>query len=295
MIDIRYHIYSIAAVFFALAVGIVIGTSFSKGVPATEGARRTIQRYESSMRVLKREIELASEDAARKEAIAKNSEDFCRSVLPIVAKDRLAWRNVAIVQTGDYDELSGYVKHALELAGARVTSITDINRTFAFDDHEQVAQVLVNCGVTPPPDAKAARGKLFSMIAETIYSAKYSYLLSKFEEAGVGKFTGDYDRYNKLVVLVGGAESSEANTADIIDGQLIAQLQRPDVVVVGCEGTQAAESYVPTWHKMGISTVDNADSALGQIDLICALNRESAQFGVKETADRLIPQTLEKK
>ncbi|MCL5104191.1 MAG: copper transporter [Armatimonadetes bacterium] len=295
MIDIRYHIYSLAAVFFALAVGIVVGTAFAGRTPATEGARRTIQRYENSMRTLKREIELASEDAAKKEAFAKDSEDFCRAVLPIVAKDRLAWRNVAIVQTGDYDDLSGYVKRVLELAGAHVTSTTDINRTFPFDDHEKVAEVLINCGETPPPNAKEARDRLFSIIADTLYAAKYSTLLSKLEEAGVGKFTGDYGKYNKLIVLVGGSESADTNTSDTIDGQLVARLERPDVIVVGCEGTQAVESYVPSWHKMGIATVDNADSALGQIALVCALNCENAQFGVKDTADRLIPQTLEKK
>ncbi|MHB9035915.1 MAG: copper transporter [Armatimonadota bacterium] len=295
MIDIRYHIYSLAAVFFALAVGIVIGTSFARKSPTSSTERGTIVRYENSMRVLKREIEMASDENAQKAEVAKNCEEFCRVVLPTVAKDRLAWRNVAIVQTGDYDELSGNVKLALELAGAHVNSVTDINRSFPFDDDGKIAAALTNCGITPPGDPKKARDKLFSVLAEMLYAGQHQQLLSKIEESKVATFTGDYGKFNRFIVLVGGTTSESSFSAQHIDTQLIAQLGSPDVTVVGCEGTQAVGSYISAWHKTGIATVDNVDSAIGQIALICALNGEKAQFGVKDSADRLIPQTLEKK
>lgn len=295
MIDIRYHIYSLAAVFFALAVGIVIGTSFAKRSPATQSERATIQRYENSMRIMKREIERASQGATQKEAVAKNSEEFCRAVLPTVAKRRLAWRNVAVVQTGDYDDVLGSVKRALELAGAQVTSITDISRGFPFYDDQKISEVLERCGVEPVEEGKGARDKLWAIIADALRDGKNSYLLSKLEEAGVAKFTGDYDRFNRVIVLVGGASSDKLNTASTVDTQLLAQIERADVTIVGCESTDAASSYVPVWHKMGIATVDNADMAMGQIAMLCALNGERAKFGVKDTADRLVPQSLETK
>lgn len=293
MIDIRYHIYSLAAVFFALALGIVIGTSFAKRSPATEGERRTITRYENSMRVLKREIERTAEEAAHEKTLAKNSEDFCRAVLPIVVKERLEWRNVAIVQTGDYDDLSGSVKQALESAGATVTSITDLSREFPFGDDQKIAEVLANCGMPIAGDTGQARDKLFAIIADTLRSASYTSILPKLEEAGVAEFTGDYQRFNRFVVLVGGARSEEDNTAQVVDTQLITQLEKKGLIVAGCESTQAVSSYISAWHKMGIATVDNADSAIGQIALVCALGGERSQFGIKDTADRLVPRSLE--
>ena len=295
MIDIRYHVYSLAAVFFALAVGIVFGATFVRSSPGSEAERRTIQRYENSMRVLKREIETASEGAARDQALARSSEEFCKAVLPIVAKDRLFWRNVAVVQTGDYDDVTGSVKRALELAGAHVANVTTISRAFPFQDDRKIASVLTSCGVSLPSDTKTARDKLFTIIADTIRAGSYAYLLPKIEECGVARFTGDYGRYSKLrlVVLVGGSASEAMNTSDTVDAELLSCLDRPGVTVVGCESRDAFSSYVPVWHKMGAATVDDADSAIGQVALLCALNGENAKFGVKDTADRMIPQTLE--
>ena len=295
MIDIRYHVYSLAAVFFALAVGIVFGTTFAKSSPSTEAERRTIQRYENSMRVLKVEIEKATEGAAKCEALARSSEEFCKAALPTLARNRLQWRNVALIQTGDYDDITGSVKHALELAGAHVTSVTTISRAFPFDNDRKITAVLADCGVAADVDGAKVRQTLFTLVADTVRAGAYAHLLSKLENAGVARFTGKYDRYirPRLVVLVGGSASETMNIADTVDAQLLACLDRPDITVVGCEGTDTVSSYVPAWHKAGIATVDNADSAIGQVGLLCALNGENAKFGVKETADRMIPQTLE--
>lgn len=293
MIDLRYHIYSLAAIFFALAIGIVIGTSFAKSSPGN-GERSTIVRYENSMRVLKREIEMAADESKKNAEVSKKSEEFCRVIMPAVVKGRLAWRNAAIIQTGDYDELTGNVKLALELAGARVNSVTDINRTFPFDDDGKVSAALINCGITPPGDPKEARNKLFAIVANMLCNGENHQLISKLENSGVARFNGEYSRVNRFIVIVGGSEETETLSPEKIDTQLISNLT-PDVTVVGCEGVKSAGSYISAWHKTGIATVDNVDSAIGQIDLICALGGEKAQFGVKDTADRLIPQSLEKK
>jgi len=295
LIDIRYHIYSLVAVFLALSVGIVIGTSFTRSSPSADTSRRTVQRYESDMRNLKAEIETAAEEAADKHAVAEECQAFCRAVMPVVVKNRLSWRNVAIIQTGDDNDLLGSVRQALGQGGATVTSVTKLSRDFPFTDTARIALALQDAGVTPGEDGIESRDKLFAVIADTIYSAKYSELLPKLEEAGIGEFTGDFQRFNKSVVIVGGADSEETNTADDIDTKLIAQLEKVGVTVVGCESFDTASSYVSSWHRSGIATVDNADTPMGQIALVCAVGGEVAKFGAKETADRLIPQALEPK
>ena len=112
MIDIRHHIYSLAAVFLALAVGIMIGTSFAGRSPSGAAGRRTIQRYEGDMRSLRDAILKASGKTAEKEAALKACEQYCRAVMPLAVSDRLYWRNVAVIQTGDDDDLTGSGKKA---------------------------------------------------------------------------------------------------------------------------------------------------------------------------------------
>lgn len=292
MIDERYHIYTIAAIFLALAVGIVIGISMARS-PASHSAQSTIRQYEKWMGRLRTEIERAADEASEGKALASRYEEFCQAVMPIVTKDRLAWRSVAVVRTGDYSDLAGTVKRALEMAGARVTTVTEISRNFPFEDDAKIQQVLANCGVWFSSEEIKPRDKLWGIVTAALTQAQHKALLPKLEAAGVAHFAGNYELPCKLVVIVGGSSTPEKNWSRIVDSALLTQLDRPEIIVAACEGREAAGSYIPAWKEKGIATVDNVDSAIGQISLICALRGERANFGVKETADRFVPQTLE--
>lgn len=295
MIDIRYHIYSIAAVFLALAVGIVIGTSFARSFPSDVSGRNTIQRYEKDMRTLRGAIMQAHNSAIERDAAIRAGQDFCRALMPAAVKNKLYWRNVAVVQTGDSDDLTGSVKQALALAGARTACTIDINAGFDFSSDAQISGVLTSLGLGPTDDPTADRSRLFRILAQTICSGKFGYFAPKLENAGVAKFTGSCDAPCSLVVFVGGASSPEASLAQVVDVALADEMVTQGAKVVGCESSDAKASYVPAWHKHGIATVDNADNAMGQTSLIFALTGEVANFGTKDTADRLIPKSLEDK
>lgn len=293
MIDIRHHVYSLAAVFLALALGMLIGSSFTAHSPSGSAGRRTIQRYESDMSLLKGEIVKVARGSAEKETALKACREYCAAVMPMAISNKLNWHNVAIVQTGNYDELTGSVKKALEMAGAQIISTVDIGDTFPFGDDAKISQLLVNHGLGSTSDPKSDRDKLFRILANTICTGKYTYLVSTLEESKVAMFSGSCDQACKMVVLIGGAAAESKNLSRTVDAQLLAQFEKLGITVVGCETFDAASSYIPAWHKAGIATVDNADDAMGQTCLIYALNGETANFGIKKTSDRLIPKTME--
>jgi len=58
---------------------------------------------------------------------------------------------------------------------------------------------------------------------------------------------------------------------------------------VGIELSTAANSYMGLYKKQKISTVDNVDSIIGQTSLIQILTGREGNFGIKETADSLMP------
>jgi hypothetical protein len=293
LIDIRYHIYSIAAIFLALAVGIVIGTSFAKSFPSDASGRHTIQRYEQDMRVLREAILQAHDSATKREAAVKAAQEYCRALMPAVVSNKLSWRNVVVVQTGDSDDLTGSVKQALALAGAQVVCTVDINSDFAFADHSKIKEALTGLGLTATGDSREDRSRLFRVLGETISTGKFTYFVPKLEKVGIANFSDKCETPCSMVVFVGGAGSEESSVVDMVDAELAPELAKQNVTAVGCEASDAKISYVPTWHKAGIATVDNADNAMGQTCLIYALTGEVANFGTKDTADRLIPKSLE--
>ncbi len=291
MISLRNHIYSLAAVFFALAIGIVIGSGFTKRRPATTSEQRIIQRYADSMKTLKEDIESTAKEASQNKEDAANCEEFCRVLLPQVAAGWLKGSFVAIVQTGDDDQLVGPITRVLEYAGATVTGITQVSREFDFGDEAQVNQALAQMG-TKVVDPREARAKLFRMMAGVVKKPGSSAAMSGLERARVATFTGDYGHGAKLIVLVGGANTEMPSHGDTVDAQLISELEGEGVTIVGCESHLVTLSFVPYWHRMGIATVDNADTTMGQVSMLAALKGDKANYGVKNTADRLMPRNL---
>jgi len=297
MIDLKVHIYSLVAVFLALAVGIVVGSSFSTRPVAQQSGK--LSRMERMVRQLEHDFAVVREEMTRKQnqiqdlqAAAERSESFSRAVMPAVLKNRLAWRNAAIIQTGGYD-LCGQIKSALELSGAQVTSITRIVKPRVFEDPEAVRDLIARIGLPQSPRSKHASSPVFQAIAAALVSARDPNKLAALEELGIISRSGDYTRWNGLVILLGGGTKLGANSPETVDIPLIEELRKAGVVVVGCEPSDAVESFIKAYRKTGIATVDNVDKAAGQVALVCALAGESGHFGVKPTADRFLPASLE--
>jgi hypothetical protein len=291
VIDLRYHVYSLAAVFFALAIGIVIGSSFV-GKPADKQQMlRIAEGYERDMVALRTEMRKQQDNLRAARGDFDRGERMCAALIPVALKDKLLYHNVAIIQTGDYDELAADLRALLPSVGARVTSVTKISPSFDFEDPALVSGALSAAGVDSKQE-ESDRAAILRVIAEAIVGAKHIEKLSPLEEKNVVNLSGDYTRWNRDIVIIGGSSSEDSPRAELVDVPLADRLVGLGANVVGCEPVSARSSYVPAWKRTAIATVDNADRSYGQVALICALAGETAHFGQKRTADRLIPQTL---
>src|SRR5579871_5186784 len=113
----KYHVVTVAAIFFALTVGLVVGSLLvSPGVA---------KQQSDTIANLTREV---------KEGIKVKDQQIdhlhkCLAVaVPALIKERLKGVTVALVQTGDYPEATAHAKEALEQAGAQVVSVTTVGR-----------------------------------------------------------------------------------------------------------------------------------------------------------------------
>ncbi len=62
--------------------------------------------------------------------------------------------------------------------------------------------------------------------------------------------------------------------------------------MVAVERRDTAPSTVPFFDEQGISTVDSVDLTSGKVALVFALLGAQGNYGVKETADSLLPELL---
>ncbi|MEN6370632.1 MAG: copper transporter [Armatimonadota bacterium] len=291
MIDLRYHVYSLAAVFFALAIGVVIGTSFV-GKPADRAqVLRISERYEHTLSTMDDRLREQDRNFRAAKADLARSEKMNHALMPVALKDKLLYYNIAIVQTGDYDDLATSLRSVIQSAGGQVTSITKISPKFDFEDKAALADVMGAIGVVPAQNENG-RTAVMRLVAEALVSGKHTDKLPILEEKKMLNLSGDYGRWNKGVVIIGGSTSEDNNRAEVIDIPLIDELRGLNAVVVACEPLNAVSSYIPVWKRVDAATVDNADRASGESALICALTGEKAHFGQKRTAERFVPETL---
>jgi hypothetical protein len=278
----RYHAASLAAVFLALAVGILIGVGFGSDV-----VTGTAESLEES---LGSDLTEAREQVEDLEGDLERERDLSRRLFPAVVGGRLANEDVAIVAMGSLPEdLAGTVDEAIDHAGA------------------SLAEIAV---VAMPPDFDAAIDELVGPRASRLSRA--GALERAGRRAGRALATGApvFDevrrsllrRYSGTPTLIQGAAlfrqipddlgPRRAENVERLEAGLVEGLQSAGVTVVGIERSDEDGSSVEAFGARGISSVDNVDALAGRVALVLALEGAEGSFGVKETADSLLPELL---
>jgi hypothetical protein len=276
-VDFRYHLASLIAVFCALLIGILLGIALV-GDPSLESQLKAFrEQLTENRRVISRLRE--SDDSNRA---------FGKQVLPALIDARLQGMHVAVILNRD-QSYAGWVEAALTTirqAGAQVTSVTSILPEFVDLQPTEAAGVIKDLGFLVPIEGDL-RSILASKLAARIAdgSPELAYRLRRLGVIGV---EGDYTRRADAVLLVGGAKGDLSAVA-VINLPIIRALQETNRRVVACEASDAQLSCMHAYQRRPMPTVDNADTAAGQLALVLALAGAQGDFGVKNTADHLLP------
>lgn len=304
MISMRYHIVSLAAVFLALALGIVVGaTKLSSPLLndlRSDNADLTNQQGELSS--------TNSELAARVSA----DEKFAGSVGALTVRGTLPNTNVVLVTTASADPNDrDAVLSLLNRSGATVTGQIQLTNDFSdpqkADQLRQVAATTLPTGATLPevPQAGAVAGGLLSSVllapaggAPVANAEQGAAVLAALQSAGFITLTGTPAAGQSVIVLTGaeatgGSEADKAGAVVYFANQL-AQTAT-GVVVAGRTGSEEPTGTVgvirgDTALSGTVSTVDNVDSDTGRIATVLALVEQNGGgqgqygFGANATA-----------
>jgi hypothetical protein len=289
MFDLRYHLASLAAVFIALAVGILLGVAISGKLSAADN-RFAHDRIDQ----LGDQLNQANARSDIIERRSKAAEELLTISYPALMEDRLVGKNIGILFLGPVD---GSVRSAIERtltdagAGSPVRLIavdTPVDATeldSALSGDQTLAQYAES-----GDDFGSLGTALGRELVDGEGTPTWSLLSSNLVEERSGASTPPLDG---VVVVRSWAppedptaeEETQAQPTETLVGGLLSGLQQADIPVVGVETTTEDASAIDLYRTQGVSSVDDVETLAGRVALAFLLaGGASGHYGVKDSA-----------
>ena len=307
MINFRYHVVSLTAVFLALAIGLVVGTAALNG-PVADSLKSQITALNKDNSNKRDQINQYREEINR-------SQEFATEIAPTVLNGKLTGRKLAVVVLPGAGEYAKGVVTMLAVAGATVTAQVTVQDKF-FDPAIEL-ELLDLAGQLSQPTIPIADLPLNSDAVETA-SAQLALTLMQRTGAtqpSAGDVTAVLTAYSKQgyvtvedkatggaegVVMISGVPAVDKDAAKKSESAVTMadQFSRGRRLVVAGDGVGdgnliSAVRGDPTLVK-NISTVDNASSVDGQVATGMAtveriVQNKVGQYGLAAGAASLLP------
>lgn len=282
MFDLRYHVASLAAVFFALVIGILVGVALaSHGLGHAER-----QRLERDLRI----AQSNSDNLQQSLDEYKADHAFVSNAYAALMQDRLKGKRIAVLFVGSADR---------KLRSAITRTVDDAGGT-----------ILRMRAITVPIDPKAIDSTLNkrpSLASFTTGPKRFSHIgVELADEFVVG---GDIPIWNALegqlveerrgsdkgpidavVVVRTVPPQTKVSTAQLLGG-LFDELVAQPIPVAGVEARKTKPSAIPAFTRFGLSTVSDIDLSVGRVALaivLSGIDTGNGHYGLR-TGEDVVP------
>jgi hypothetical protein len=279
----RYHATSLIAVFLALAIGILIGAEF--GGDTLSNTRKDLEHS------LTGNLEDARERAEDLSAELGRADEFSSRVYPVLVRDQLRGRRIGLIAYGDLPgDVLGAIEEALAPTGARLVGVGvvrepvdtrglvgDLAKTrFASLARDSDTQTALGVGL----GRQLVRGG-------TLVELVRGHLFSRA--------SGNFGALDAVIVVRDQPQDMgpvQRSVVGRIESGLASGITGTHTPAVGVESSGAESSSVSFFTSNDLSSVDDVDLVAGQLATVFALLGAEGSFGVKGSADRLLPDLL---
>jgi len=279
----RYHATSLIAVFLALAIGILIGAEFG-GDTLTSTRKDLEQSLTGNLQDARRQADELSGELGR-------ANEFSSRVYPVLVRDRLRGRRIGLIAFGDLPgDVYGAIEAALGPAGGRLVGVGvvrepvdtnglagDLAKTrFARLARDADAQTALGVGL----GRQLVRGG-------TLLEPVRSHLFSRA--------SGNFGALDAVIVVRDQPQDMgpvQRAIAGRIESGLAQGITATHTPAVGIESSGTEPSSVSFFIGNDLSSVDDVDLVAGRLATVFALLGAEGSFGVKGSADRLLPDLL---
>lgn len=279
----RYHATSLIAVFIALAIGILIGAEF--GGDALTNTRRDLEQS------LVGNLQDARSQVSDLNGDLNKSNEFAQRVYPVLTRDELKGKRVAILALGGLpSDITGEVEDALAPTGGRLVGVgavrepVDVNGLAEDLARTRFADLRTNSDALTELGTGLGRQLVLGGTLPEVVRGNF------FSRA-----SGSFGGLDGLIVVRDQPEGmgpvQDAKT-DEFEEALASGVTATRVPAVGVETSTDDTSNVSFFQSNGMASVDDVDLTAGQLAMVFALLGADGSFGVKGSADQLLPDLL---
>lgn len=282
----RYHAASLAAVFLALAIGILIGVGLGHNV--VSGTTKNLEQS------LKSDLSSARGRADTLQGQLNQQLDFSQQVYPALAGNVLRDDRIAVVALGELpDDIKGDVEAVVgpdSPTGAALAEVAVVR------EPPDLAAVAAAAPAGAPARAARRDRAAFAAVARRMGRALVlgGPTFNRFRDSMLSQVSGRPGGIDGVIVVRARPQdlgSHQAAATDTLESGLLAGMERVRrAPVVGVERSDSASSSIDFFTASGVpATVDSIDLVSGRVALVYALTGSQGNYGVKSTADRLLP------
>lgn len=280
MIDFRYHAMSLAAVFVALAVGLLLGVTIGD-TALLSNVRGDLERS------LTTDLSEARQQKKDLEKQRERQDDFVQVAYPRMVENRLRGARVALLgSAGATRDVLKPLRGSIEPAGAKLEYAAELVRKPRY------AALAAALGVTGVPAADATAGdteRLGRAVGRRIARGRQKLVIRRFV---FSKLSGDLNRVKLFAFSRSAPTDKTGGDADLLDAfqaGIVAGIAQSARRVVGVETLLAEPSNIRWYNGLGLSTVDNIELYPGHYAFVLLLDGAKGDYGYKKTADAVIP------
>ena len=287
MLNLKYHIVSLVAVFCALGIGIFVGSNLVGDDILVEQQKQVVTKLEQEFNLLREQNKSTQDELTVFKDTADDYLLYCEQTFPLLVADRLHQKPVAVIELYPSGATEKAIK-ALNDAGAYVAYTASINW-----DIEPKWEALLASGEQGPLTAKENYRRLSEEIKGLLLSGKDTPLLQQLRQSGFLTITGQPgQRLGGVVILEGSGKEDRGELVSNFDLLIADAYVKLGVDVVAGESHDTLYSTLAAYKLHYISTVDNIDTPIGMASMIFSLQGKRGHYGIGDTADRLFPELI---
>jgi hypothetical protein len=306
----RYHLVSIMAIFLALGLGVVVGTTV-----INPGLVKNLNSQTDELTQRVRDLQKEQLDL---QAQLDTMDAFSEQAMPYLVADELFGRQVVIVtQDGVDPRAITETSRALDLSGAEILTTLTVRPTMAAGTPASRSDLATLLGLsqTTPPDvltteaartladrlAKDPAGDLSGAADELGELLSQGFLTSSAPGITDATLKDIGGRAQMVVTIGGGAIGEPTPTSALFMQPFVTELVASGVVSGAGEALTSDDGFITELRSTvddssvaPLVTVDNVDLPIGASAMVLGLGEAliddvGGDYGVKDGATRLLP------